>query len=379
MQSIKVVMLDTYGVGMSWLDQFSENVELSEIVTLDGSEGVSISDLMDYEGWEYLLVFLPEDEPLKQMMQGVLEKCGIPGERVIYPMDLLSLMDHKAASYCMFNDTIRKMIAYLENRTASQYITCTANELSYIGASSDLVIMRKMHLTGENWAKDDLIHFQKLAGRYYHFTEQQTLFCDIGANIGTSCIFFKKKLDPDVKILAFEPMPPIYKCLKINMILNDIAPEDYTLVNAGLSNRNDTQTMSYRANNPGSSNYVYAGASLYETNILRFDDYLAENQVKKECIKYLWIDIEGFEALFCEGATQTLGAIDVPIVMEFTPEALCEHNTFDILIDFLNMHYRAYIRLDDETDTIHPIEELRKYKAREEWVQFDIFLLKQDT
>ena len=68
MQSIKVVMLDTYGVGMSWLDQFSENVELSEIVTLDGSEGVSISDLMDYEGWEYLLVFLPEDERQTQDM-----------------------------------------------------------------------------------------------------------------------------------------------------------------------------------------------------------------------------------------------------------------------------------------------------------------------
>jgi len=75
--------------------------------------------------------------------------------------------------------------------------------------------------------------FHDLAQKYYQVDDSNGLFLDLGANIGTTGIYFLKKLTPNLKLLAFEPDAENFKMLHANLILNDLY-ENSIVENFGL-------------------------------------------------------------------------------------------------------------------------------------------------
>lgn len=257
-------------------------------------------------------------------------------------------------------------------------VKAVADGLEYVGFASDRCIIPHMRATGHAWASDGMVSFLDLSRRFYG-TEPGTpgLFCDIGANIGTTCLHFRRNLDSGVRILAFEPMPEIYAMLMENAQANGFGADVFTAVNAGVADKSGNSSMTLCEANPGGSSMSSKGRGV---KVVRFDDYVRDARIDVSSIKYIWVDTEGFEASFLAGAMKTLEKIDVPVQMEFTPKFLAKYGHGKKFIDAAEALYESYVVVSDPGMTVHPVSRLRRYFnddfTMKTNVQFDIFLLK---
>lgn len=123
---------------------------------------------------------------------------------------------------------------------------------------------------------------------YYRFnsdTESPVIF-DCGANIGTSCIYFKK-IFPKAKVTAFEANPEIVKILENNLKNNGF--NDITIINKAVWINYDGLEIGLE-NADASS--IYKDKNRRSVDSVRLKDYLE----KEESVDMLKIDIEGAEA-----------------------------------------------------------------------------------
>lgn len=377
---IKAVVLDLVGYAMDWLNAFGneDNLELCEIITLDESSPIPLWELNNYDNWDYLLVF---ENGVNERVRHLLEHIGIDEKRVIYPLGDVggSLYEHRFISSYIFREYIGKMLDYYSHRKdGEKYAMVSVEDMSYINVSSDNVILPEMIRTEKNWAYDDLKLFHRLSHEYFEFDDTQDIFCDIGANIGTTCIYFKEKLDRDVCIMAFEPSSENYKLLKVNFMLNNIEIVDHMLVNKGLSDKKSVAELSYTPYNPGASSLLAYGSDAKEmVELVSFDEYLEENNVDAARLKYLWIDVEGYEARFLAGANKTLDCINVPVFIEFIPRFyMGKEGEFDLLMSELKKHFQYFICKDELDKGKQSIDRLRKEQNNFE-LMWDLFLFKR--
>ena len=377
MNKIKAVVVDLTGDALEWLDNFGneDHLELCELLKLRDDDPIAIWDLKDYENWDFLLVF---ERGVTERVHRILKMSGIADDRIIYPHDLEgSMCDNRGLCYYIFNEKIHKIIDYVSHRRAGErYTTVHVSGLTYVNVVSDNTILPGMLNTQENWAQKDMEFFYKLSNEYYSFDKGQDIFCDIGANIGTTCIYFKKKIDKDITIMAFEPSAENYKILQTNAILNDIDLSKHWFVNMGLSDVSGEAVINYNPENPGGSSFVSSDAGIKErVTTISFDEYVIQKSIDINKIKYIWIDVEGFEARFFAGAVNTLSKIKVPVIMEFIPKFYIEkEGEFDLLINELKKHFDSYIILDQSEKGRFPIDDLRKEQNNSS-LEWDLFLL----
>ena len=377
---IRAVVLDLTGEAMDWLDQHGdeEHLELCEVLTLDEDSPIPLSDLNMYDNWDILLVF---ERGVRDRVAQILKHIGIRGDKVIYPLDEIegSLYEKKKLSTYIFDDGIGSIIDYISHRkTGDKYSMVSADGISYVNVSTDNVILPEMIMTKRNWAWEDMELFHMLSREYFTFDKTQNIFCDIGANIGTTCIYFKKKLDKNIRILAFEPSHENYKLLKINALLNDIDISEDQMINVGLSDRNETVPISYNLKNPGGSSVLSVESDIKEdVNLVSFDDYLCKSAIDPGEIKYIWIDVEGYEARFLAGARKTLEQINVPVFMEFIPRFYSARKSeFDLLMREIENNFRYFICKDEIGLGKQPVDRLRKEQDNI-GLAWDLFLLKE--
>ena len=381
-ERLKLVFLDTYKDGPDYLDPIfvPDTVELCEIFTTDGNGGIDIALLMQYTGWDYLVVPF-KDEDYEKIMR-ILASYQIPHDKIIYISREQIKCEHFKEIEYIFDDTFIKTSAYYRlmnkylQKGMGKYACLTVEDTTYVNVASDTAIMFEMFVSCENFSKDNIMRFYKEAHDRFSFTEKQDIFCDIGANIGTTSIYFKKKLDPDMKVLAFEPSKENYKLLRVNLILNDIDESDVTIARYAVSDKKAESVFEYNEENPGGSKLVSKEESLNCETVqtISFDQYVEENDVDIDRIKYIWIDIEGYEPLFFIGAEKTLEKINVPIVTEFTPESYAKLGSFNELYEVLCRLYKSFIIMQEDEGKIHDITELKIYENFD--YQIDIMLLK---
>ncbi len=220
--------------------------------------------------------------------------------------------------------------------------------------------MRSMFVDRINWAAQDMKRFHELSKKYYGVDDSAGYFLDLGANIGTTGIYFIKKLAPNLKLLAFEPDPQTFKMHRINVLLNDM--ENVTdLVNCGLGDKFDEMTMYKHQSNPGANTVlkIYGDIPTETIKIMPIDAYLAENNIAAHEVKYLWIDTEGFEAQVILGAKNLIAENPVPIFVECNLGRWDESGLFEDLMALLEAHYSHFILFKGKTETLYPIETLR--------------------
>lgn len=376
-----ILFLDWYNNGPDFLDQYfvESKVVLSEIFTRNG-EGIDASQIPYYEGWDYVVASYVEAD-FSEILS-YLCGLGVPRDRIIMIASNGIWADSYAGIRELFKpkwqhvlDTLIDMDNF-SARAMGEYATVTAEDMTFLNNSNDECILYHLYSKKEIWAKDDMLKFHDMAVSRFSFRQEQDIFCDIGANIGTTSLYFKKKIDSDVKILAFEPSKENFKLYRANAILNDIADEDYTIANYGLSDQTCEVSFAYNPKNPGASRVSSDEERVTETvKMITLDEYVEKNNVDVQRIKYIWVDVEGHEPAFIRGAKETLKKINVPIVMEFSAELYKENGEFERYISDLSEIYDYFIISQDEEKTEYPIGGLSELVNQT--YQYDIFFFKR--
>ncbi len=155
--------------------------------------------------------------------------------------------------------------------------------------------------------------------------KQAGVILDIGANIGSTALFFAS-INPTATIIGFEPHPNTYLKAKENLSLNDA--KNITLLNKGLG---ETKTVlklyEVNTNNPG-MNRIMAGTEennnpFKEIEIDTLDDVMQQNNITK--VDYIKLDVEGYEYAVLAGGIKTLQSKPVMFI-ELDDDNLRENN-----------------------------------------------------
>jgi FkbM family methyltransferase len=140
----------------------------------------------------------------------------------------------------------------------------------------------------------------------YKFKSQTNspVIFDCGANVGTSCLYFKK-IFPNAKLKAFEADPEIAKILLLN--LRDV--KDVQVINKAIWINNNGIEISLEGADAAS---MYGNKNKVKVDSVRLKD-LIETEEKIDMLK---IDIEGAEVDVIKDCKESLGKVE-NIFIEF--------------------------------------------------------------
>lgn len=133
----------------------------------------------------------------------------------------------------------------------------------------------------------------------FQLIEENSIIFDIGTNIGWYTLNMAK-LFKSSTIYAFEPLPPTFNTLKINIEINNL--KNVILHNFGFSNK-DQNIIFYidLESSGGASSERMTGSSTKEIlcRVKKLDDFIDENNVIK--LDFIKCDVEGAELLVYQG------------------------------------------------------------------------------
>lgn len=197
-----------------------------------------------------------------------------------------------------------------------------------------------------------------------------TLFFDIGANIGWYSIYFDKRFE-GLQIHAFEPVKPAYEQFLKNMALNRSGPIHAN--NFGIADKNGKVDFFVCPS-------LLAASSLADTvpipdkikvrgEIRRLDDYCTANDILPDFIK---CDVEGAEMLVFKGAQRVLSEARPVVMTELLRKwAKCFHyHPNDVMDLFKDMGYACFVIADGR---LRPFE-----RMTDDTMETNFFFLHKD-
>lgn len=340
---------------------------------------VSFEEILDFSFWDLLII---NDEAFEDEIRGILSVLKLPEERYFF-LSKLILWDEFLFYRTLFDKNSKngKKIDFFARKHEENYQVVTTRGGDYITHVSDREISYDMFMRKKCYSQDEIDTFIYLAKQYYGIEqEEKGFFFDIGANIGTTCIYAKKYLVPNMSVVAFEPLFKNYKVLLANIILNEIT--DYIAVNKAVSDVSDSYNMNFNAANPGGSAIVSGetdldASDLQSVDSVSIDEFLTQNHIDPGDVRYVWIDTEGFEANVLNGARLLLEQKRTAFYIEYAP-----HNAglerLKTVADICKQYFEKFICMDDFVagDTRpRPIEELYELYQRYP-VLTNVFLIK---
>ncbi|MBE8950978.1 MAG: FkbM family methyltransferase [Quinella sp. 3Q1] len=368
----KVVLWDYTGESANWAETFLKS-DVKVIRTLRPDDPDQAEVIMRGD-WDFVLIFEKGQREIFNAIFKTMREMKVSTKNIVFANDLDSWQNNFAAVYALLkpetpmHDTIQRLCNFFNHRLWHHYIAASAEGLNYVATSADDFVIEYMYLISKNHAAHEMKIFRDLSKKYYGVDDSAGYFLDLGANIGTTGIYFCKKLSPNLNLLAFEPDAENFKLLRVNTILNDM--EDRAkLVNCGLGDKFDEMTMYRYLENPG-GNGLFSGDGLFKFNdgsltetvkIIPLDSYLAEKNIAAEEIKYIWIDTEGFEPQVLLGAKNLLAKNPAPIFMECNLRLWDNSGYFESMMTLLTKNYSHFIHVQGG-ETVYPLEALRTIK-----------------
>lgn len=166
---------------------------------------------------------------------------------------------------------------------------------------------------------------------------------DAGANIGWYSILLSKHFS-GVEVHSFEPDPENFKIFKSNLELNNF--NNVVPNNIGLGKETAIMKLYlYKKGNLGRHSMLNINnGPTIDVNITSFDEYVRKMQLNLSKIKFLKIDIEGYEYFAFLGGKEFLNHVPT-ILAEFSPgfmrkEGLDPAKLLDLLKSY---HYKPFI------------------------------------
>lgn len=384
-QAIKVVLWDYTNQGAEWVKQFLKNDV--EIIRTLRPEDHDQAEIILRGDWDYVLILEKDTREIFNEILNTIRAMNFPTDNIIFAQDTSSWLKNPAAIYSLLKpdkcDSIYRAMNFFNHRQWHNYNSCTVEGLSYVATSKDDYIIASMYVNNKNFAADKMKTFHELAKKYYNVDDSAGYFLDLGANIGTTGIYFTKKIAPNLKLLAFEPDAQNFKLLHVNLILNDMYNKAIA-VNYGLGENFDEMTMYRDINNPGHNNFTESKDSVptEKAKIIPLDAFLAEYKIAAQEVQYIWIDTEGFEPQVLLGAKNLLMENAAPIFMEFNPTMWNKSGRYEKMIALLKVagytHWLQVQSFKIGNDSLFPIDYLWNYKNADYDIGStrDIFLIK---
>ena len=387
---IKVVMWDYTGESSQWTKNFlRDGVEIVRTLLPDDLDQ---ADVIMRGDWDFVLIFEQGQRKLFDEIFEVMKSMNISTKNIIFAKDFFHLLNHPDAVRALFKPSTdiytavqRQSDFFNHKRWDNKYVSCSVEGLHYVASTEDLAIAGNMYVTNSSFASNDIKSFHELSKKYYGIDSSGGggIFLVLGANIGTTGIYFLKKFAPDMRVIAFEPDAENFKLLRINTILNSVE-DNMTLVNYGLGDKFSEMTMYIEPSNPGYNSVIkFEDRTRTETiKIIPLDAYLAENKIAVSDVKYIWIDTEGFEPQVLLGAKKLLREKPFPIFMECNLKAWDKSGCFEDMLTLLAEQYSHFILLNrNGTETLCPLEALRTLeRPNNPFGQIgDIFLIRKGT
>ena len=137
--------------------------------------------------------------------------------------------------------------------------------------------------------------------------------CDLGAAIGDHTLFYLNAVGPEGTVVAFEPHPVQFECLKRN------CPGALCLPYA--VGETEGQSMLFHQPGPVAGSHLIDPALQWPGSIVR-QITLDKNCVFSGHVSFMKIDIEGCEPAALRGARRTIARNQPVIWMEINPIAL---------------------------------------------------------
>lgn len=353
-----------------------------------GKRVISKDDFIKfYESTDFTIVAVLKSDPV---IKEILRSTG--SDKNIYvckdtfgTLHVENLYDRRRISINQLFDNDSQYIR--QNIYYTKYVVRDCREVSFI-VSTQYGLMIDGLSYNKNHQEDDINLFFSLAKEYYGVEmDSSGYFFDIGANIGTTSLWVKKKINPNLNIVAFEPSEENCKQYKCNCILNDINEEEVTLVKAAISNiEQEMNLMLCDEGNLGDHRICINGnkekqRKIEKVKTFRLDNWIKSNSIESNQIKYIWMDTQAHEAFCIDGASGFLQENLVPLYIEFWPAEIMKNKSMQLLVDSINKFYKKFICIawyKEGDRRLFEIEEMwdmyYKYNQDPEWA-VDLFFL----
>ena len=167
----------------------------------------------------------------------------------------------------------------------------------------------------------------------------------------------------------------------MNLIFNDVEAQAVA-VNCGVGEKTEELEMHHRfSNDPGANSFVQfqEGTPFEIVKIIAVDQYLSENKIEAKEVRYLWIDVEGFEPQVILGAKDLIRENPMPIFAEFSLGSWRRSGRFEDMMSLLAEHYSHFIHIFAGKEVLYPLDALYELKPANNLagVMGDIFLIKK--
>lgn len=235
--------------------------------------------------------------------------------------------------YYQVTDQVREMMPYLS-------LECDG--LTFLYNKTDVLMPNLMSFYQSTWSKAEMEFFWHEAPRH-----SAGFFIDIGANIGTTSIYFRKKIAKDLTYIAFEPVRENFKVFRINCILNDC--EDIIIENLGISDKETKMGLNVVEANYGGSRVTDNSRGKESCKTIQLDIYAKKNNISPQDISYIWMDIEGHEANAVAGAREILSASSASLFMEYNAAEYKVNGKLNSILDDLCSIYTSFICFEQYT------------------------------
>ena len=217
-------------------------------------------------------------------------------------------------------------------REVMPYMSVEAEGLTFFFKNTDHSILDYMVESKKVWACDDM---DFILGYYESISARPGTVIDIGANVGTSVIYFRNKLGNDTKFYAVEPVTDNFNLLKANCAINGFS--DINAFRYGLSDSigeadleiNPANMATCKIAGSDSDNLVFekdeASYVGDKVPLITLDAFISQNGVNTKAPVLFWIDVEGHEPEVIRGGRETFKNTDSVVFCEFNPK-LYKHN-----------------------------------------------------
>jgi FkbM family methyltransferase len=170
---------------------------------------------------------------------------------------------------------------------------------------NDIYVGRSLDLYGE-YSEGETELFAQIV-------QSADIVVEVGANIGTSTVWFAKQVAPTGVVIAFEPQRVVFQMLCANVALNALSNVN-TLQQAVGAERGSINVPMIETNAPNN----FGGLELNMPNaprgqqvpLVRLDD------LRLSRCKLLKVDVEGMELAVLQGAAATIRAIRPVLYVE---------------------------------------------------------------
>lgn len=342
-------------------------------------DGILISNPQIVSEIEYDIVVIAASHI--EEMANQLSELGVAEEKIII-----------GANYAIRQSNPNKDVEITYLLDDSNNIVC-----NYKNKNEDLISLnifdnKKLLMTTHNistlleiYDNNNLNDFLSLSAKYYN--NPKGIFLDIGANIGTTCLHAVENNNV-THCIAFEPSTDNYSLLMSNIYVNKLQ-EKITGYKYAVGEKSEINQLMLsprcsgdnRLRKDAKADYLYQGEDLNkidteDVETIVIDSFLSE---KINDVKFIWIDIQGYEYFALKGCENLIKNHDVAVQIEYWPFGLNETNSIALLNEFLSNNFKYFIDMDEKeiVQDINNIFSLEDKLVKINKNKFtDIFLIK---